>query len=77
MSQNILEKESWEILASRYVRTKEAAKIAKLSESVLNKMRLAGDGPEFCKAGPRIVVYRVQDILDWLESRKVRSTSEG
>jgi predicted DNA-binding transcriptional regulator AlpA len=77
MSQLINTKEAWEVLASRYVRTKEAAIITKLSESVLTKMRLTGDGPDFCKAGPRIVVYRVEDIMNWLESRKVKNTSEA
>jgi predicted DNA-binding transcriptional regulator AlpA len=59
-----------------FVRTKEAAKILKISESLLEKMRGTGNGPPFCKAGPRIVVYQIKDILNWLESKKVKSTSQ-
>lgn len=77
MSELMSPKEIWDLLGAEFVRTKGASKITKLSESALEKMRLAGSGPLYCKAGPRIVVYRVQDIVDWLESRKVKSTSES
>ena len=68
--------ENMDYSVEEFVRTKEAARILKLSESLLEKMRVTGNGPPFCKAGPRIVVYRVGDILNWLESRKITSTSE-
>lgn len=64
-------------MLDEYVRTEQAARIANLSKSKFEKMRLTGEGPPFCKAGLKVVVYRVQDVVDWLESRKIKSTSEG
>ena len=58
------------------LRTKEAARYLGLAQSTLAKMRLRGNGPTYCKAGPRIVVYRQSDLDAWLESRLRRSTSE-
>ena len=40
-------------------------------------LELRGDGPVYCKAGPRIVVYDVADLEAWLAGRKRRSTSEA
>jgi len=37
---------------------------------------LSGDGPPMIKIGKRLVRYRVGDVLAWLETRRVRSTSE-
>jgi hypothetical protein len=39
-------------------------------------MRLRGDGPPYLKAGRRIVIYDLQDLEEWLGSRRRRSTSE-
>ena len=58
------------------LRTTEAAQYVGLAPSTLSKMRVRGDGPAFCKVGPRVVVYRVPDLDHWLESRRRRSTSD-
>jgi predicted DNA-binding transcriptional regulator AlpA len=60
----------------RYVRTDEAARIVGLSRSTLEKMRVRGDGPIHRKAGPRVVVYALDDLDAWLASRCRRSTSD-
>jgi predicted DNA-binding transcriptional regulator AlpA len=45
-------------------------------QSTARKQRVTGSGPKFIKLG-RSVRYRKGDVLDWLESRTVRSTSEA
>ena len=61
----------------RNLRPPGAASYLGLSASTLAKMRLRGDGPPYSKAGPRIVVYDVQDLNAWLYARKHKSTSEA
>lgn len=61
---------------STYLRAPEAATFLKLSPSTLAKMRLRGDGPPFSKAGPRVVVYALDDLEAYLRERKRRSTSD-
>lgn len=41
----------------------------------LAKWRLEGEGPAFHKIGNR-VMYAERDVSDWLQKRRVRSTSE-
>ena len=59
--------------------TPGAAEYLRLSTPTLERLRLTGDGPAFCKLtpGPRgSVRYRRADLDAWLASRLVRSTSE-
>lgn len=44
----------------------------------LRNKRWTGDGPPYSKGPGRSgrVLYRWRDVLDWMESRKRRSTSE-
>ena len=53
-----------------------AAERLGLSESTLAKMRLRGDGPSYIKLGVRRVGYLEKDLVDWVEARRFRSTSE-
>ncbi|MES2905494.1 MAG: helix-turn-helix domain-containing protein [Pseudomonadota bacterium] len=62
------------MLYDKKMRTKQAAAYCKLSQSTLAKLRLYGGGPPYSKAG-RLVVYDIQDIDQWLDSRKRSSTS--
>jgi predicted DNA-binding transcriptional regulator AlpA len=57
------------------LRTSGAAAITGLSVSTLNKLRCSGGGPAFLKLG-RAVRYKPVDLKDWLDSRRVMSTSE-
>lgn len=56
--------------------TDENALAAELRVSVktLQAWRLKGEGPPFVKLG-RAVRYNKDDVLAWLESRTVKSTS--
>ena len=60
---------------ARRMRTREAAAYTGLSESTLEKWRIAGGGPAFLKLG-RVVVYDEHDLSAWLSSRRRMSTSD-
>lgn len=54
----------------------DAAKLLRLSERTLERLRLQGGGPRYIKAN-RSVRYRECDLESWIERRVVNSTSEG
>lgn len=58
------------------LRVKDAAAYIGLSASTLNKYRLLGQGPRFIKAGPRCVLYAINDLDDWLAEHTHTSTAE-
>jgi predicted DNA-binding transcriptional regulator AlpA len=58
------------------LRTPQAAAYVGLAASTLEKFRLSGKGPVYEKAGPKIVVYRVEDLDAWLTARRRTSTSD-
>jgi predicted DNA-binding transcriptional regulator AlpA len=58
------------------LRTPAAAEYVGLSVSTLEKLRLTGGGPAYYKSGPKIVVYRVEDLDAWLSSHRHTSTSD-
>ena len=62
--------------SKRVLRTAQAAEYVGLSASTLEKFRLNGSGPVYQKAGPKIVVYRPEDLDAWLSSQRRRSTSD-
>ena len=62
--------------ANRRLRTPAAAQYLAIAESTLEKWRVAGIGPEFERAGTRIVVYSVASLESFLAARRARSTSE-
>jgi excisionase family DNA binding protein len=53
----------------------EAAKALRLSERTLERLRVAGGGPAYVKAG-RLVRYREADLETWIAARIVTSTSQ-
>lgn len=57
------------------LRTKDAANYLGLSKSTLEKYRIYGDGPAFAKIG-KVVIYRIQDLDSWTETKIKHSTSE-
>ena len=59
------------------LRTPEAARFVALSPSTLEKMRLTGAGPPFIRLGARAVGYDVNDLREWLRSRRASSTSDA
>lgn len=54
--------------------TREAATYVRLGKPTLERFRVSGDGPLFLKLGSA-VRYRKCDLDEWLERRRVRSTS--
>jgi predicted DNA-binding transcriptional regulator AlpA len=55
---------------------REAAVVLRLSERSLERMRVSGLGPKFCRM-KRSIRYRQSDLEEWIASRVVRSTSEA
>jgi excisionase family DNA binding protein len=53
---------------------REAAKLLRLSERTLERLRVQGGGPLYVKAG-RAVRYRECDLDAWIAARIVSSTS--
>lgn len=62
-------------LPPRYLRTPEAARMVGLSIRTLEKHRIYGTGPRYSKLGGR-VVYRVEDLQEWVASGVKKSTSD-
>jgi|688.fasta_scaffold305062_2 excisionase family DNA binding protein len=58
-----------------FLTTEEAAEFLGCSRSKLQKDRTHGQGPAFYKHG-RLVVYRVKDLVAFMENSKHTSTSQ-
>ncbi len=58
--------------------TPAAAKHCGVSTALLEKLRCVGGGPIFCRLGTGRgkIIYRVEDLNDWLWSKRRRSTSD-
>ncbi len=52
--------------------TTEAAQYVRLGKPTLERFRITGEGPSFCKLGGA-VRYRRADLDEWLERRLVAS----
>lgn len=61
---------------TQYLNEKEAAERSKLSPAFLKRLRGKGGGPAYLKFERR-VVYPADDLESWLQSHRVRSTSEA
>lgn len=59
----------------KWLRSKPAAEYLDVGESTLAKLRCYGGGPPFVKLG-NTVIYDVADLDAFVETRKVRNTSE-
>jgi DNA-directed RNA polymerase alpha subunit len=57
------------------LRTPAAAEYLGIGESTLVKGRMTGNGPVYSKLG-RICVYSIEDLDEYAEARRRRSTSE-
>jgi excisionase family DNA binding protein len=56
--------------------TDEAARYLRVSRSHLARLRVHGGGPRYAKLGPKLVVYRREDLEAYLALRLRDSTSE-
>ena len=61
---------------SRLLKTLEAARFLSLSPRTLERFRLEGSGPRYCKLR-RSVRYRQADLETWLANSARHSTSEA
>jgi excisionase family DNA binding protein len=61
-------------LIQEILTTSEAANYVRLGKPTMERFRLTGEGPSYCKLGGA-VRYRKADLDEWLESRLTRSTS--
>lgn len=59
----------------RFLSTDEAAEMLRIKTQTLRVWRWRGDGPRYLKAGSR-VLYKLADVLTWLEQTSAQSTSE-
>ena len=61
---------------SYLMRTEEAGRYLGLSPSLLNKLRLTGDGPAFVRLAGRAIRYRRADLDAWVAASVMQSTSQ-
>ena len=61
--------------STRFINDQELAKILGLSRNWLQIMRVRGGGPPFFKIGASCR-YDLVEVIQWLETRKCRSTSD-
>ena len=60
---------------SPFLNTAEAAAWLRLTKNTLEKMRVHGTGPVYRKHG-RYVRYDIEDLVDYSNANKRRSTSD-
>ena len=56
--------------------TKEAALMLGLNYRTLERLRATGNGPRFIPISKTCVRYLASDIVQWIDSRAVKSTYE-
>lgn len=54
----------------------QAAEFLGISVKTAQGWRFKGEGPQFVKVGKKAIRYQIQDLLDWIEFQKRRSTSD-
>ena len=59
-----------------FLNTGEAAAWLRLTKNTLEKMRVQGRGPIYRKHG-RYVRYHIEDLVDYSQASKRRSTSDA
>ena len=62
-------------ILSEVFTTLEAAQYVRLGKPTLERFRLTGKGPKYCKLGGA-VRYRRCDLDEWLQTRLICSTSD-
>ena len=55
---------------------KEVAAYLHTSEAGLAQLRYRGNGPKFCKVGPRKVIYRWSDVKAYLDANTCTRTDD-
>ena len=60
----------------RFLRPFQVEALYGLTQKFLAHARGRGDGPPFIKPSPKLVLYAVEDLEQWLAARRRRSTSD-
>lgn len=63
-------------IGSAFLRRKEAADYIGISKSHLDRLALVGGGPPYSKLSPKLCLYQIKDLDDWVSSHRVTSTSQ-
>ncbi|WP_108883249.1 DNA-binding protein [Anderseniella sp. Alg231-50] len=59
-----------------FLNPNEAAIYLRVSKSHLARLRVQGGGPRYAKLGPKLVVYRLEDLQTYVDLRLRDSTSD-
>lgn len=59
----------------RFLRTKEAARLAGVCRSQIYRLEQAGQFPQRRQIGPRSVAYLESEVMAWIESRPAKAPS--
>lgn len=62
-------------IASKWLRTRQAAAYLNISHRTLEKLRSTGGGPSYRKV-TGTVLYRMDELDEWIESKTFTSTSD-
>jgi predicted DNA-binding transcriptional regulator AlpA len=57
-----------------FLRSNDAANYLGVSEHLLSKWRHYKEGPQYIKAGPRIILYEKADLEKWVRNQKINPT---
>jgi hypothetical protein len=60
----------------RFLRPHQVEAVYGLTRKFLANARVRGDGPPFCKASPKLVLYSVDELEAWLARRRRVSTCD-
>jgi excisionase family DNA binding protein len=74
-SPDVVGRTAWRCVVDRLLDQREAARILGVSVRTLERHRISGTGPQFCRIG-RLVRYRERDLDDWVSRSLRTSTSE-
>jgi hypothetical protein len=61
----------------RYLPTPEAAEFLRVSASYLEKLRVTGGGPRFLKLSGGKVLYKLDELIAWVEVEEVPPHGRG
>ena len=65
-----------EVNPERLLTRDEVEALFGISRRYLEVSAVRGDGPPMIRVGSRMVRYRVGDLREWLDARRVSSTSD-
>ncbi len=68
--------QSTDLSPDRLLSRNEVEVLFGISRRYLEVSAVRGDGPPMIRVGSRMVRYRVADLREWLDARRVTSTSD-